>query len=187
MSPSVEQLIAEIHATPTRIVLAVAGGGSGAIAALLEVPGASRTVLEVAVPYCEAAMIEWLAGPPDQSCSLQTARAMAAAAFRRARQFGDPATPLAGVAATASLATDRPKRGSHRVHLAMRTDKVAATWSLQLHKEARSRAEEERLVTRLVLNVVAEACGVARRLELDLLPGERVEVSRDPTGNGAQR
>lgn len=180
MSPSIEQLVDEIHAAPARIVLALAGGGSGAIAALLEVPGASRTVLEVAVPYCQAAMTDWLAGPPDQSCSLETARAMAAAAFRRACRYCDTAgTPLAGVAATASLATDRPKRGSHRVHLAMRTAEVAATWSLELHKNARSRAEEERLVTRLVLNVVAEACGVAGRLELDLLPGERVAESRD--------
>ena len=65
------------------------------------------------------------------------------------------------------------------MHLAMRTAEVAATWSLELHKNARSRAEEERLVTRLVLNVVAEACGVAGRLELDLLPGERVAESRD--------
>jgi len=187
MSLSIQQLVDEIHATPARIVLAVAGGGSGAIAALLEVSGASRTVLEVVVPYCQPAMIQWLAEPPDRSCSLETARAMAAAAFRRACRFGDLATPLAGVAATASLATDRPKRGSHRVHLAMRTDQVAATWSLQLHREARSRAEEERLVTRLVLNVVAEACGVARRLELDLLPGERVDQSRDSTANGPQR
>lgn len=179
MSLSVKQLVDKIHAAPTRIVLALTGGGSGAIAALLEVPGASRTVLEAAVPYCEAAMIDWLAGPPDQSCSLETARAMAAAAFRRARQYGGPATPVAGVAATASLATDRPKRGSHRVHLAMRNAEVAATWSLELHKDARSRAEEERLVTRLVLNVVAEACGVAGRLEPDLLPGERVDASRD--------
>ena len=179
MFPSIEPLVEQIHAAPTRIVLAVAGGGSGAIAALLEVPGASRTVLEVVVPYCEAAMVDWLGGPPDRACSHRTAQAMAASAFRRARRYGDPHAPVAGVAATASLATDRPRRGSHRVHLAMQTDRVAVTWSLDLRKGARSRAEEERLVTRLVLNVVAEACGVSGRLELDLLPGESVDESRD--------
>ncbi len=35
---------------------------------------------------------------------------------------------------------------------------MTAAWHLQLHKDRRTRAEEERLAGRLVLNVVAEAC-----------------------------
>ena len=85
---------------------------------------------------------------------------------------------MAGVACTASLATDRPKRGEHRIHVALQTAAVTAAWRLQLQKGRRSRAEEERLAGRLVLNVVAEACCVAERLHLDLLEGEQVEESR---------
>ena len=84
----------------------------------------------------------------------------------------------AGVACTASLATDRPKRGEHRVHVALQTAAMTAAWRLQLHKDRRTRAEEERLVGRLLLNVVAEACQLAERLHLDLLEGEHVEESR---------
>jgi hypothetical protein len=177
----VGKLVAAIHAAPTRLVLAITGGGSGAIGWLLEVPGASSTVLEAVVPYSEGSLARWLGGPSDQACSAPTARAMAMAAYCRARDYSPapstliPPPSLAGIAATASLASDRPKRGPHRVHLAAQTAEATVTWSLELVKGRRSRAKEERLAARLVLNLVAEVCGIAPRLELDLLPEERVE------------
>ncbi len=178
MHLSADQLVEQIHDSPARIVLAVSGGGSRAIADLLEVPGASRTLLEAVVPYAPPAMVAWLGGMPDEFCSAATARAMAMAAFQRARRFGEAEAALAGVACTASLVSDRPKRGPHRVHAALQTAAVTAAWHLELQKDRRSRAEEERLAGRLALNVVAEACGIAARLELDLLEGERIEQSQ---------
>jgi len=175
---SIVQLVRQIHASPTRVVVALAGGGSGAISRLLEMPGASRTVLEVVVPYSEPAMTDWLGGPPEQACSAQTARAMAMAAFLRACRLADSDVPLAGVACTAGLATDRPRRGPHRAHLAFQTAALTATRSIELRKGARTRAQEERLVSRLALNVVAEACGVERRLRLELLEGEQLDESQ---------
>jgi hypothetical protein len=76
------------------------------------------------------------------------------------------------------LATDRPKHGPHRIHIALQNSALTAAWRLQLQKDRRSRAEEERLAGRLLLNVIAEACGVSDRLQLDLLEGEQVEPSR---------
>jgi hypothetical protein len=208
MSLTAEQLVRRIHDAPTRLVLAVAGGGSRAIAALLEVPGASRTLLEAVVPYCEQAMIEWLGGRPEQFCSEPAARAIAMAAYRRACHLASPnrglsqvsrsengtvplatersetrtvplpAGPLAGVACTASLASDRPKRGPHRTHLAIQTAAITASRSIEFHKDRRSRGEEEHVVSRLVLNAIAEACGLEDRLELELSPGERIEEAR---------
>jgi nicotinamide mononucleotide (NMN) deamidase PncC len=175
---SIQQLVREIHATPVRLVIAVTGGGSGAIGQLLQVPGASRTVLEAIVPYSPAALGEWLAGPPEQACSSETARAMAMAAFLRACRLDDSAAARAGVACTASLASDRPKRGPHRVHLAVQSAAVTEERSLQLVKGARSRVQEERLVSRLVLGAVAEACGLGRGPRLVLLEGEAIDESR---------
>jgi nicotinamide mononucleotide (NMN) deamidase PncC len=175
---SPEQLIEQIHDAPTHIVLAVTGGGSRAIADLLAVPGGSRTLLEAVVPYSASAMEAWLGSRPDEFCSAATARAMAMVAFQRGRCYEEPETTLAGVACSASLTTDRPKRGPHRVHVALQTAAVTATWWLQLHKDRRSRTEEERLAGRLVLNVVAEACGVSPRLVLELLEGEQVQQAR---------
>jgi len=175
---SIQQLVAAIHAAPARVVIAVTGGGSGAIGRLLQVPGASRTVLEAAVPYSAAALADWLGGPPDQACSAETARAMAMAAFLRACRLDDLRAPLAGVACTASLASDRPKRGPHRAHLAVQTAATTVARSIELTKGARTRPQEERLVSGLILGAVAEACGIERRLPVDLREGEHVDESR---------
>ena len=177
MPISVEQLVTDIHHSPTRLVLAVAGGGSGAVAQLLEMPGASRTVLEAIVPYSANAMIDWLGGVPDQFCSEQTARAMAMAAYLRACRLAEGDTALAGVGVTASLASDRPKRGRHRVHLAIQTASRTSATSLRLNRGHESRAEEERIVGRMVINAVAWACRVDGRLDLELRDDERPDES----------
>lgn len=176
MPLSASQLVQQIHASPGQIVLAAAGGGTRAIAELLEVPGASRTLLEAVVPYSQPAMTAWLGARPDGTCSPQTARAMAMAAFRRAWRYAPDCSP-AGVACTAGLATDYPKQGAHRAHVALQTAVSTATWSIELEKDRRSRAQEERLVAELLINTVAEACGLEGRLELGLVEGEHVEQS----------
>jgi nicotinamide mononucleotide (NMN) deamidase PncC len=175
MSTTVESFVQLIHDAPGQIVLAVTGGGSRAIADLLEVPGGSRTLLEAVVPYCEASLVSWVGGRPDQFCSVAMARAMAVVAFCRARTLGAPDDLAAGVAGTAGLSTDRPKRGAHRSHIALQTAARTATWSVELQKDLRGRAEEERLVGRMVLNAVAEGCGLPVRLDLPLVGGEEVE------------
>ncbi len=174
---SLASLVRAIHDAPARLVLAIAGGGTRALTELLEVPGASRTVLEAVVPYCERAMIDWLGGRPDRFCDDPTARAMAMAAFLRAGRLDPGDTPHAGVACTASLASDRPKRGPHRAHVAFQTAAVTAVRSLTLAKGQRTRGQEERVVSVLVLNAAAEACGLAERRTLDLVAGETVEAS----------
>ena len=46
---------------------------------------------------------------------------------------------------------------------------------MELLKGHRSRQQEEHLAAALVLNLVAEACDIAERLEIDLLPQEPIE------------
>ena len=163
-----QNVIERIHASGKRLVVSVTGGGSGAIAALLEVPGASASVLEAVVPYAAMALEQWLGGPPDHYCSERTARAMAMAAFERACNLSDAdARALRGIGATASLATTRPKRGPHRVHVAWQSAEVTAVATCELAKGERTRAEEEQVATGLVLDAVAEACGVAAPSLLD--------------------
>jgi len=202
-SVTTEQLVACIHVSSTRFVLAVSGGGSLAIAELLQVPGASRTVLEAVVPYSEPAMIGWLGGRPDQFCAEPTGRAMAMAAHLRACRFGaaeapaeasgaatdagsagaspsqsSPSRSLAGVACTASLASDRPKRGPHRIHVAVQTAEASVSRSVELVKGRRTRIEEEKAAAGLVLNAVAEACGVEDRLDPGLVADEPIDECR---------
>lgn len=173
-SPSV--LIAQIHASPAMAVIVVTGGGAQAITDLLAVPGASKTVLEALVPYSERALSEFLGEQPVQSVSIETAAAMAQAAYRRALHLReDGAVPVLGLACTATLATDRPKKGDHRAHLGLRTAASTHVYSVTLTKGARDRAREERVVSNLLLQVLAEACGITSTMEVGLLPHEHVD------------
>ena len=114
-------LIEQIHASGRRVVLAITGGGSGAIGELLRVPGGSRTLVEAIVPYDGASLARFLARAPDQACSEETATAMARRARERVRTLAPEATTAVGLGATASLASDRPKKGEHRCHIAVAT------------------------------------------------------------------
>jgi nicotinamide mononucleotide (NMN) deamidase PncC len=160
-SPIERQLIERVHASGKHLLLAITGGGSRAIASLLEVPGASASVVGAIVPYAPAALECWLGGAVDQHCSERTSRAMAMTAFERARQFchADPRT-LRGIGATASLATTRPKQGAHRIHVAWQSAEATVSCSCELAKGQRTRAEEEFVAMQLILSAVCEACGV---------------------------
>jgi nicotinamide mononucleotide (NMN) deamidase PncC len=171
-----DQLARAIHDSGCRLVLAITGGGSQAISTLLSVPGASRSVLEAIVPYSAEALARWLGARPEQFCSSRTARAMAVAAYQRARLLDAAAARPVGVGCTASLASDRPKRGPHRAYVALQTADSTAVFSLELTKGRRDRAAEEQVVAAMGLNAVAEACGVSERLELGLHGEETVEV-----------
>ncbi|MEM7406217.1 MAG: hypothetical protein AAF458_13035 [Pseudomonadota bacterium] len=151
-----------LHANPWRGVFYITGGGTELIAEMLTTPGASRTVLEVSVPYAFAALSDLLGRAPEQACAAPTARAMEMAAFERARQLheaddaGEHDTPLFGFGATASLATDREKRGRHRAHVAVQTQWHTHFAEIEL-KGDRS-AEEAQLLEALwrVLNETLE-------------------------------
>jgi hypothetical protein len=173
MDALVRSLIARLHDVPISYVLAVTGGGTGLAAWLLSVPGGSRTVLEIAVPYGEQALSEFLGRRPDSFCSAETAHLMARRALERARRLA-PGRPVAGIACTASLSSDRPKRGEHRFHLAIQTAEHTTAYSLTLTKEARTREEEEIVLDRVLLGAMAEAFGVGERVPVPLLAGEEI-------------
>jgi nicotinamide mononucleotide (NMN) deamidase PncC len=181
MDPSLLRLIEALHAGPYRYAVALTGGGASAVAALLSVPGGSRTILEAVVPYHERALIDFLGRAPDQFCSADTARALAGRARDRARRLA-PGEAVAGAGCTASLATDRPKRGDHRFHLAVATGESTLTYSLTLTKGARDRAGEEAILGAVLLNGLAEAFGLPQRVAVPLLPGEEVRAESVSAG-----
>ena len=159
---STRALAAAIHGTPRRGVLAVAGGGSALLSELLTVPGASSTVLEAHVPYAEQALQEFLGGKPAQACSASTARALALRCLLRARTLGGHF----GFAITAALATNRPKRGRHRAHVAYHDAELLRAWELELNDSvldalvgADRRAREECLVAAFALEALAFSLG----------------------------
>jgi hypothetical protein len=174
----VQELIQQIHDSPPLVVLAVAGAGNQSIAWLLGVAGASRTLLEVLVPYGRLSMIDLLGHEPDQYVSSDTARKMAGAAYRRALALREEVPPVVGIACTATIATDRAKRGEHRAYVAAWDQAGCSVYSLLLNKGLRDRAGEDDLVSRLVVTALATVSGIESELDLDLTDGDLLEIQR---------
>ena len=176
MDPAVQTVVEAIHASPGLAVIAVTGAGGQALAWILGVPGASRTVLEAVVPYGARSMAQFLGHEPSQSVSPQTAREMARSAYARALDLRQGQEPVLGVACTATIATDRPKRGQHRCCIATWDERGGTTYTLVLAKGQRDRPGEEEVVSRLVLRALAEASGIQTDLSPGLLDSESLEV-----------
>ena len=174
MRPQIEQL----HATPHKTVLAVSGAGTQAVAWLLGVSGASRTILEVIVPYGRLAMQDFLGFEPTQSAAAETARQMAHRAFRRAMVQLEDDSPAVGLACAAAIATDRYRRGDHRAFVSAWDNTATFTWSLTFHKGLRDRAGEEDVVSRLIVQALSEFSGLNPEIDLGLTPGDSLDVER---------
>lgn len=180
-----DSTVVAIHEAEPQGVFVVTGGGSGLLSRLLSVPGASATVLEASIPYASQALTDYLGARPEQWCSALTARRLAMQAFSRARALGGEF----GFAVTASLATNRPKRGDHRAYLAYQDALATRVWTLALEKGTRSRVEEEDLLTGHALATLAFALGISPAPDLpceaalgdralaELLRGERKVVA----------
>lgn len=132
------------------------------ISDLLLVPGASRTVIEALVPYSFAALSHLIGYPPDQAVSEEVAKQMALACLRRAEELAEGNTPVAGVACTAALVTDRQRRGDNRAHIAVATSEGLALTNIALEKDLNDRATEDRIVSDAVLRMIGNTAKVAQ-------------------------
>ncbi|MFO1021449.1 MAG: CinA family protein [Planctomycetales bacterium] len=165
-APIPESFLRALHQSGHAGVIAVTGGGASALGQLLSVPGGSNSILAGVIPYSEPALVDWLGVRPEQFCSPETALAMAVRAFEQARGYKpDPSSQLFGLACTASLASDRPKKGDHRFYLAAQTPNRTILRSLVLDKGTRTRAQEESVVAHALLNLFAEFAGVPERCD----------------------
>ena len=145
MLNNLHQKIQEIHSSDYKFVIVSSGGGSNAIASLLEVPGASNTVLEAYIPYAKESLDFYLLKKPDFYCSKETALRMAAKAYSAAKKIDAESSrkKLLGVAITAALATNYKKRGDHKFHIALQTEDYSKSISCVLDKGARSRERKK--------------------------------------------
>ena len=178
MESNIQRLVQAIHDHQTQLVYVAAGAGTQALSDILGVAGATRTLLEALVPYSEAAFIDFLGQHPGKYVHKKTAKLMAGRALTRARQLDELRTTLVGVACTATIITDRPKRGEHRAHIAIWQPGQLTHLKIRLDKGARNRAEEENLVSCLILNAIAEACQLDVRIDLPLLADDTLTIKQ---------
>jgi len=176
-----QQLIAGLHTSGRKAALAITGGGSGAIAELLRVPGGSRLLIEAQIPYDAQALARFLGFAPAQASSADTAIAMARTARARAASLAPAnsdggaelvARDLVGLGATAALVSDRPRKGEHRFHIAFANAAGIAHCTCVMAKGRRDRAAEEDLVSRAIVLWLARACGVVAPSPRSLLDAD---------------
>jgi hypothetical protein len=176
MPSAIPALVQQMHDAPGMVALVTAGAGTQALAWLLGVAGASRTVLEAYVPYSKTAFDGYIGRVPDKYVSAEATRFLAGNGLRRARTLRpSDTTPVIGLACSATIITDRPKKGEHRAFVAAWSETAVISHELVLAKGLRDRDGEEDVVSRLILNTLAEAMGLADRLPLPLLGQEVVE------------
>lgn len=176
-------LVRAIHDADVRACLVVTGGGVSAINALFAVAGASRTVIDAQVPYSRTALDDYLGERAERHVSADEALMMARKAYVRAKTLDaerdPPAAIFLGVSCTAAIATDRLRRGENRCHVATFNGATATSYSITMQKGARDRAEEEAICASLILNTIANACGLELELEVKLLDSECIIVESD--------
>ena len=180
MRPDAEtvETIERLYASGHKLVYEFTGAGSLALAWLHSIGGSSRMILEAADRYSPGSLAELLGVTPVQAVSADTAARMAEAAYRRAVRLSDGASPCLGLACTATIATDRTKRGEHACYVAVRDPRGRSDYGLMLTKGARDRAGEETTIARLIVHALASACGVSTAAGPDLLSGEVVRHAR---------
>ena len=154
-------IVQQLHDSPWRGVFHVTGGGASLLTDLLTVPGASKTLLDASIPYANQALADLLGQTPEQASSTATARALAMAAYQRARTFAG--NDHFGFGCTASLATDRAKRGQTRAHWAIQTALATHVFYLELDRQAERGEQEQTLVANMLDSLASALLGQARQ------------------------
>ena len=155
-----ERVIEQLHKTPHMLVYEFAGAGVQSLAWLHAVAGSSATILEANDRYSQKSFTESVGFKPDKFVSLEASEALAKQALKRAKHLKREGTAALGVGCTASIATNRPKRGEHRCYISVADELAISSYALTFDKGARNREEEETLVSLLVIKTIAEICNL---------------------------
>ena len=181
---TLQKLITEIHATPTKAVVVATGGGSGVFPLLLDQGGGSNTLIAGLLPWNEKETVALLGFTPEKFASEKTARHLAVAAYNRAvgvPLVSDPAHDFIGVACSSSLQRTPDERDGRRhviyaaLHTASKTIAVTVdlfsdpmptitigTETKPLKADAYMvRRVEEEVNSRLLFHLIAVGCGCA--------------------------
>jgi nicotinic acid mononucleotide adenylyltransferase len=161
-SSSVVSVIRSTHDANSRsggfkFSIAVAGGGSSGINALMTVPGASATVLNAQIPYAREAFDRYIApqSPPEKYASAEAASKLARAALNDARSLVHNVDWPVGVGLAAALVSASPRRGPHHAFLCMETEWSSVAFSIDLIKDIRTRSEEEDVCGALLVRAIS--------------------------------
>ena len=176
MNSDLEYSITRIHNSKTKLVMSVSGVGSQSINWLLNVPGASKTLIEATIPYSNESLNRYIGEVPSQYVSKTTALSMAKAAYMQGIQYGNHEMDIIGVSCTGAISTNRKRRGDNQAFVGLWGARLKYVAHLILEKGDRSRVEEEELVSSLIVQCIEEKLLGNSLLNVELNKLESVSV-----------
>ena len=175
MDTKLRNTIKAIHSSHIQAAIAVTGGGAQALSWLMEVPGASRTILNIDVPYSSKALENYLGWSPNTAVSGKVAKYLAHRAFQNAVNLNSAAS-VVGIGATATIRTDRQKRGEHKFFIAACTREEIMVLSAKLIKGLRDRQGEDEIISKLIVKLLADKGEVEMDIPIELRPAEKLDT-----------
>ncbi len=177
MDPIIRETIETIHKSDTKIVLIVSGVGSRALSWILDIPGASKTLLEGSVPYSTSSLMNVVGAPIEKAVSETTAFSMARSAYRRAVKLREDDVEVIGIGCTGAITTNRERRGLNHAFIAIWGAKGHSCTHLQLETGLRNRQEEEEAVSRLLISELNRFIFRGTSIELKLSESETIKTT----------
>lgn len=192
-----ERLVDKIHSTSTRAVIIATGGGTDIFPMLTRRGGGSATLISGMIPYHQTESIRLIGGHPDKLVSEETVRAMAMSAWQRAYGVVGNIHSCIGVA-TSSILQKTPEEREGREHIiyaALQTISKSVLLKLSIPKfdtgffswrftPTHIRLKEEQLNALMILNLIAEGCGIEDRVQLPYGADYYVERTASVIRNG---
>lgn len=152
-----KELVQKIHQSPYKAVLAITGGGSGAINQLLKRGNGSNTLLEAVVPYNQKAFDFYVKGKPDKYCSEEASRDLAFASYKKALKLAENNENLLGIGVTCSLIKGNERKDrKHLAYISVQTAKFIRTYVFQFHQLTRK--EQEKSISDRIIGVLGDIC-----------------------------
>jgi hypothetical protein len=186
----IRSMVLALHASPAQGAFVVTGAGSRYLSWLFGEAGSSATVLDAQIPYAEHALNDYVGQAAEQHVSEVEAIAMAEEAYWKALRLDALTHPesigerqIIGVACTATIATNRLKRGEHCARMAVRTSSGTTASAVWLEKGLRDRSGEEEVVSRALLKATAHAAALEGTIPLDLSANDRYEEPHEVAAN----
>ena len=181
MNDDIENLIKQIHSdVGIKGSLVITGCGINALSWLFSVPGTSNTILTSYVPYSKNSLKEFLGKDLTHHVSEEEAINMAEKAYEKNEIFLDKSetnTQLFGLGCTGAISTNRERKGEDRAHIAIKTYSSLSSFSIYFDKKNRDRLSEDIIISKQIINCIANIHGISDTIPLNVLENEKLHGS----------
>ena len=181
MNSDIKKIIKNIHSIiGVKGSVVITGCGINALSWLFSIPGTSNTILTSYVPYSKNSLQDFLGKKLTHHVSEEEAINMAEKAYEKSKDFLDQSendTILFGLGCTGAISTNRERKGEDRAHIAIKTLNSLDSFSLYFDKNNRDRISEDIIISKQIINCIANAHGINNNIPLNLLENEKLHRS----------